>query len=200
MGAAAALGIAGSVFSGFGSRRSASKQNRRLLDLQRQRTAALDPSRIPGLLFGDDGKSGVFNALLKGAAPQFDELSRAGGTAQSGVATNIARRGLGGTGIGESLRNASQFIPGQLQFQGRGQVFSEALNSVLQLMQAQGGVPSANVGSVPDIFSILGQGGSDAGSILALLKLLGGNAETGDNPFASGGPFQDVNPSDLFRN
>ncbi len=188
MGAIPAIALGSSIISGFGASRSAKSARRAQRAAEQRRQQFLDPARIPGLLFGDDGKSGLFNTLLRGAAPMFDELSRAGGTAQSNVATNLSRRGLSGTGIGESLRNASQFIPGQLQFQGKGDVFSEALQSVLQLMQGQAGVPIANIGGIPDIFSILGQGGSDAGSILALLKLLQQNPNAPQNP-SGGSPF-----------
>ena len=183
--AAAAILGGSSLLSGFGASKSSSSARKSQRAAEAARTVFLDPGRFLSQLFGGQVSDpfggpgirdvpGFFPEFLKGQAPRFDELSRAGGIAQSNVATSLARRGLSGTGIGVAASNAAQFIPGQLQFQGKGQVFQDAIRSLLQLVGAQGQVPIGGVGNETNSLQAIGQAGGQFGSLLALLNLLGG--------------------------
>ena len=98
--AGAAIAGAVSIFQGFGARSSAKKlanERRRLLDL--------------GLA---NASPEVFLKFLNTLQPKFRQLiaQNLGGKFKGAIASQLARRGLTGTGLGASLSIGASAIPG----------------------------------------------------------------------------------------
>jgi hypothetical protein len=92
--------VAGGIFGGLSGGKG-EDEAKKAKERQRQRAVV---AASPGNLIENVRRvqPAVTNMIRSGIGPQF----------QSGVATNIARRGLTGTGIGTAMQNAALAAPG----------------------------------------------------------------------------------------
>jgi hypothetical protein len=149
------------------------------------------------------GKPGLVSQFREGLTPALNanlgNLSRAVAAGQSLIASNLGRRRLGGTGIGEGLRSIGDVAPGIAGFNARQafetDAFSQALNAALQLMGAQAGVGVAGQPQTGQFGDSIAGAGSTIGTYLAQLGLrptTGGGGSRPLPPPVPGTPFPPI--------
>ena len=133
---------------------------------------------------------GLVSQFRQGNMPQLnqtlDDILRSGQFLQSGTASQLGRRGLTGTGLGEALTGAFAAAPVQAATTARRGFdqsnFTQALNAAIQLMSAQAGVGVAPTQGVPS-----GAGVTGNAALSFLLPFLGAGGFGGGNNFGGGG-------------
>lgn len=130
--AAAAMFVIGGVLGGMKKKR----EQRRLKEAKRLYQAAISPKYLAKLT-GEN-------------IPLYRQQISHGGAAgiQSGIASNIAERGLAGTGVGVSLKNMAQTAPEIAAFNSALERASQQQLAKAQMYGAQLGIAQQNVNPV----------------------------------------------------